>query len=121
MEHRALAAGGFGPDAVEAAVESFGERSEEGDIVQRRRGRKRKLRNENRRSLTGAARKVSMFLMEIGAKHVGNMMIVMQRPAWVRNNATLTWPRISSLSAEKPDRTLVDLAALLREFTLGVS
>lgn len=33
LEHGALAAGGFGPDAVEAPVESFGERSEEGDIV----------------------------------------------------------------------------------------
>jgi hypothetical protein len=62
-----------------------------------------------------------MFLMGIGAKHVGNMMIAMQRPAWARNNATLTWPRISSLSAEKADRTLLDLAALSREFTLGGS
>lgn len=33
LEHGALAAGGFGPDAVEAAIESFGERAEEGDIM----------------------------------------------------------------------------------------
>ncbi len=33
MKHRAFAPGGFGPDAVDAPVEPFGERAQEGDVV----------------------------------------------------------------------------------------